>query len=243
MQVTPELTIKKILGESYYRKIRKWIEEIAQDTTYSLDIKPLTQKDLLDFIPFYEKIITTKHNNKIINLEQQYIGQIGNNSWLYFASLKKNNQFLAGAISRNKLLRGKNTMVGCVQVGSSEKINNVPCLYYMEYLFFQLWFDLKVACFSDGKDPNCYGFLGPNIGLAIHKLQKGYFPYSSSDIQITTIDTEKILVPTLLFLTEGLDIEQRCKEALIWRWTDSNDGIMNELSTLLRKRGIFHIFQ
>ena len=234
MQTTPELTIKKILWESYERKIRKGIETIKGDRSYSFEIKPLTQQDLLDFIPFYNHIISQKNNAKPVNLEKQYFHQINNNSWLYFASLKKDHQFLAGAISRNKELKGKNCMTGCVQVGTFDKINNVSCLYYMEYLFFQLWFELWVECFSDGKDRNCYGFGGPSIGLAVHKLQKWYIPYPSIDPTEFVLDTNLIQNDILLFDT-AQDPYLPCTSASLWT---TNKESHSDLLTLLEKRKI-----
>lgn len=235
MNIADTTNIRDIFWKNRFKHIKKIINTIGNNPNiYSEGIKKATLEDLQEFYVLYKEEIIKKNNAKVYNLIEIYKPQILGWKQIYFSYIRENNVLLAWWISVYRILRGKETLMGCVKAWKNTDV--MPSiLYYIEYLFFRLWLELHVKQFSAGKDRNAYWYLGESIWLAIHKLQNHYLPYKSNDKEEFEIEDDEIKDETILFIPNP-NKNNLCDKATL-RTNKTQEQIEEEF-VLLKKRWI-----
>jgi len=232
------LSYKYLFWKDKEKKIHK-LEEYFDNNDFEYWTKELDDDSLIDFYNnLYKDFIKSKKTNpRIIDIPNKIKEWKENLNKIYYIWYVKRNWIILAwwIFSFMKNSWWKTILTLWYRAYKKEEKFVIWFWYFVEYLFFKLWFDLNIDIFSRWKDKNWYWFCGPSTFLPIHKLQLKFQPWLVKDekyqniLELSSIENEN----DWLFFS---DIDKEWKCTTVSLFTQKNEDLIKNEYSILWKR-------
>jgi hypothetical protein len=231
-EITELTSVYDTFGKKTQARIKKAFSILESQDKYTLRTVEVDDNFLKEFVPIYRSNMDQKRNTLHIDIASKINERKALGDTYKSVALFEYDKLIGGLIFNDKKNVVKNAYKTTPRVLDIKLPINITFL--IEFLFTQYAIDTKKRIMG-GQDRNIFG-MNAEIGLAMFKVQAGYYPV------IINIDSNEILDDFTwnkkddVLIFEGKEMGGKCDNATLFLATKEEDIINNKYSILLNNK-------